>query len=331
MRLGIALVLLGAGLTAGASTFDTRPEVRAFAAEVAERRQWDRDWILAQLREAKLRPAAQKLIMPPPPGQPKNWAAYRDRFVEPRRILEGVAFWKANADALARAEARFGVPPEIVVGIVGVETFYGRILGQFRTLDALATLAFDFPAGRSDRSAYFREELEELLVLARREKLPATQFSGSFAGAIGLPQFMPGSINRHALDFDGDGHVDLLRSASDAIGSVAQFLALHGWQRGMAPTYPVTPPENEAARTKLLAPDILPSFEAAAFESAGAALSEAGRAHVGPLALVMVENGALEPSYVAGTQNFYALTRYNRSSYYALAVIALGEAVRRSL
>lgn len=331
MHRGFALILLCAGLQAGASTFDTRPEVRAFAAEVAERRQWDRDWILAQLREAKPRPAAQKLIMPPPTGQPKNWAAYHDRFVEPRRILEGVAFWKAHAETLARAEARFGVPPEIVVGIVGVETYYGRILGQFRTLDVLATLAFDFPAGRSDRSAYFREELEELLVLARREKRPAVEFSGSFAGAIGLPQFMPGSINRHALDFDGDEHIDLLGSAADAIGSVAQFLALHGWQRGMATTYPVTPPANEAARAKLLAPDILPSFEAPAFEAAGAALSEAGRNHVGLLALVRVENGALEPSYVAGTQNFYALTRYNRSSYYALAVIALGEAVKRSL
>lgn len=331
MRLGIALILLGTGLAAGATGFDTRPEARAFAADVAERRQWDRDWVLAQLREAKLRPAAQKLIMPPPPGQPKNWAAYRDRFVEPRRILEGVAFWKANAEALARAEARFGVPPEIVVGIVGVETYYGRVMGQFRTLDVLATLAFDFPSGRSDRSAYFREELEELLALARREKRAPSGFIGSFAGAIGLPQFMPGSINRHGLDFDGDGHVDLLKSSADTVGSIAQFLAAHGWQRDMPASFPVTPPSDEAARARLLAPDILPSFEAAAFESAGATLSEAGRAHGGPLALVMVENGALDPSYVAGTQNFYALTRYNRSSYYALAVLALGEAVRRSL
>lgn len=332
MHRGIALtLLLGAALAAAASGFDTRPEARAFAAEVAERRQWERDWVLAQLREARLRPAAQKLIMPPPPGQPKNWAAYRDRFVEPRRILAGVEFWKANAEALARAEQRFGVPPEIVVGIVGVETYYGRVLGQFRTLDVLATLAFDFPSGRSDRSAYFREELEELLVLARREKRAPAEFTGSFAGAIGLPQFMPGSINRHALDFDGDGHVDLHRSGADTVGSIAQFLAAHGWQRGMAATYAVTPPSDEAARARLLAPDILPSFDAAAFEAAGASLSEAGRAHTGPLALVQVENGTLEPSHVAGTQNFYALTRYNRSSYYALAVIALGEAVRRSL
>ncbi|GAB4042093.1 MAG: hypothetical protein Fur0014_14060 [Rubrivivax sp.] len=327
------LLMLAAALPAGAreTPFDAMPAARAFAAEVAARRGWDEAWVLAQLREARHRPAAQKLIMPAPPGQPRNWAAYRDRFVEPRRILAGVEFWKANAETLTRAEQRFGVPSEIVIGILGVETYYGRILGNFRTLDVLATLAFDFPAGRSDRSAYFREELEELLVLARREQRAPSDFMGSFAGAVGLPQFMPGSINRHALDFDGDGHVDLLKSPADAIGSIAQFLQTHGWQRGMVPTYPVTPPADAAQRAKLLAPDIVPSFEPAAFEAAGAALTEAGRAHAGPLALVMVENGPLEPSYVAGTANFFALTRYNRSSYYALAVIALGEAVRRSL
>jgi membrane-bound lytic murein transglycosylase B len=314
-----------------AAGYDTRPEARAFAADLAQRRQIDADWTLAQLREARLKPSAQRLIMPPPAGQPKNWAAYRDRFVEPRRILEGVAFWKAHTAALTRAEERYGVPPEVIVGIVGVETFYGRVMGNFRALDVLSTLAFDFPSGRSDRSAYFREELEELLVLARREKVAPASLTGSFAGAIGLPQFMPGSINRHAVDFDNDGHIDLTASAPDTIGSIANFLAAHGWQRGMPATYAVTPPTDEAALARLLAPDILPSFDAAALEAAGAALSEAGRAHIGLMALVRVENGHLLPSDVAGTQNFYTITRYNRSSYYALAVLALGEAVKRSL
>ncbi len=335
MLLRIALVvitgLLPANRLAAATGYDSRPEARAFAADVAQRRKLDAAWVLQQLREARLRPAAQKLIMPPPVGQPKNWAAYRDRFVEPRRILAGAEFWKAHTAALARAEERFGVPPEVVVGIVGVETFYGRVMGNFRALDVLATLAFDFPSGRSDRSAYFREELEELLVLAQREKVAPASLMGSFAGAIGLGQFMPGSINRHALDFDGDGHVDLSASAADAIGSIAQFLAVHGWQRGLPATYPVTPPGEAAALARLLAPDIVPSFDAAALEAAGAALTDAGRAHAGPLALVMVENGHLPPSYTAGTANFYALTRYNRSSYYALAVLALGDAVKRSL
>lgn len=335
MLLRIALfaasTLLPPPVLAAPAGYDSRPEARAFAADVAQRRKLDAAWVLQQLREAKLRPAAQKLIMPPPPGQPKNWAAYRDRFVEPRRILAGAEFWKAHTAALARAEERFGVPPEVVVGIVGVETFYGRVMGNFRALDVLATLAFDFPSGRSDRSAYFREELEELLVLAQREKVAPASLMGSFAGAIGLGQFMPGSINRHALDFDGDGHVDLRGSAADAIGSIAQFLAVHGWQRGLAATHPVTPPTDAAALARLLAPDIVPSFDAAALEAAGAALTDAGRAHAGPLALVMVENGHLPPSYTAGTANFYALTRYNRSSYYALAVLALGDAVKRSL
>ncbi len=308
--------------------FDERPEVRAFAAELAAARQLDADWVLAQMREARSRPAVQRLIMPPPPGQPRNWRAYHDRFVEPRRIAAGVAFWNEHAEVLARAETRFGVPAEIVVGIIGVETFYGRVMGRHRVLDALATLAFDFPSGRSDRSAFFRDELGEFLVLARREGFAPASVVGSFAGAIGLPQFMPGSINRHAIDFDGDGHVDLHASAADAIGSVAQFLAAHGWQRGMPTHFSVVPPADAAARTRLLAPDIVPSFSADEMQHAGATLEAAGRQHAGPLALVMVDNGDAPPSHFAGTANFFALTRYNRSSYYALAVIHLGAAVQ---
>jgi membrane-bound lytic murein transglycosylase B len=327
----ICVLVCSAAASAAPVPYAARAEVRTFAAEVAARRQWDAAWVLAQIGHAELKPAAQKLMLPPPAGQPKNWAAYRDRFVEPRRILAGIDFWKANADALARAEARFGVAPEVIVGIIGVESFYGRVLGNFRVLDVLVTLAFDFPAGRSDRSAFFREELEEFLLLARREGLPTTAPRGSFAGAIGLPQFMPGSVNRHALDFDGDGHVDLQGSAADAIGSVAQFLANHGWQRGLPTHHAVTPPPADAARAALLVPDIVPSFSAAQLEQAGAVLTDSGRAQTGLLALVSVDNGNEAPSYFAGTPNFYALTRYNRSSYYALAVIHLGEAVKRSL
>lgn len=325
------LVLPGCASADGAVRYDRRAEVRAFAEEVAARRQWDADWVLRQLRQATLRTSSQRLMMPAPPGQAKNWAAYRDRFVEPRRLAAGLGFWRANRDALALAEARYGVPPEIIVGIVGVETFYGQVLGKVRVLDALATLAFDFPEGRSDRSAYFRSELEEYLAFVRREGLPVTQVQGSFAGAIGLPQFMPGSLNRHAVDFDGDGHVDLSASAADAIGSIANFLAVHGWQRGLPTHFEVTPPADPAARATLLAPDIVPSFSAAEFERLGAVLPEAARHHDGLLALVLVENGGAAPSLIAGTANFFALTRYNRSSYYARAVIELGAAVRAML
>ncbi|MBN8509032.1 MAG: lytic murein transglycosylase B [Burkholderiales bacterium] len=287
------------------------------------------DWVSAQLAQARLQPAAQRLMMPPAAGTAKNWAAYRDRFVEPQRIAAGIRFWNDHDAWLARAQARWGVPAQVVVGIVGVETFYGRILGDFRVLDVLATLAFDFPAGRSDRSAFFRGELEAFLLLCRREGLAPAAPKGSYAGAIGLPQFMPSSINRHAVDFDGDGRIDLVGSAADAIGSVANYLAAHGWQRDLAVTFDVAVPVDASARATLLQPDIVPSFDAARMAELGAELDAAARDHEGLLALVELQNGAAAPTYVAGTQNFYALTRYNWSSYYAMAVIALGEAVKR--
>jgi membrane-bound lytic murein transglycosylase B len=305
-----------------------RPELKAFAAEVAARRDWDPAWVMVQLADARQLPRVAQLIMPPPPGQAKNWAAYRDRFVEPRRITAGMAFWQEHAATLRRAEQAYGVPPEVVVGIVGVETYFGRITGDFRVVDALATLAFDFPSGRSDRSAFFRSELEELLVLARREGVRASSLKGSYAGAIGWPQFLPGSINRFAVDFDGDGHIDLQRSVSDVIGSVAHYLQQHGWQRGLPTHFAVQPPADDPGRATLLAPDIKPSFTPVQFSEQGAQLDEAGRVHDGPLALVQLQNGDAAPSFVAGTQNFYAITRYNWSAYYAMAVITLGEAVK---
>ena len=314
-----------------AASYAKRQDVHDFAADVAERRQLSADWVLAQLAQAQRQPTAQRLMMPPPAGTAKNWAAYHDRFVEPQRIAAGVRFWQDNAQWLERAEQRFGVPAEIIVGIVGVETFYGRVTGNFRVLDALATLAFDFPSGRSDRSAYFRGELEEFLVLSRREGVDPTQPKGSFAGAMGLPQFMPGSFNRYAVDFDGDGRIDLNGSAADVIGSVAHFLAAHGWQRGMPIVYEVAVPVDTRARATLLAPDILPNFSAAQMAELGAELDAGGRRHEGLLALVELQNGREAPSYVAGTRNFYVLTRYNQSSYYAMAVITLGEAVKQQL
>ncbi|CAD5374604.1 Membrane-bound lytic murein transglycosylase B precursor [Rubrivivax sp. A210] len=304
-----------------------RAEIRSFAAETAAAQGLDRRWLATQLARAHRIEAVRKLIMPPAVATAKNWAAYRERFIEPQRIAAGLAFWQDNADWLAQAEERFGVPAEVVVGIVGVETYYGRITGNFRVIDALSTLAFDFPAGRSDRRAFFRQELAEFFVLCAREGVDPQTVKGSFAGAIGWPQFMPGSINRHALDFDGDGHVDLYRSRADIVGSVAQYLQRAGWQRGLPARYEVVPPADAENRAALLAPDIAPSFSATQMADKGAALSDDGRAHEGPLALVELHNGEQPPSYVAGTVNFRALTRYNASSYYAMAVIELGQAV----
>ncbi|HLO95721.1 MAG TPA: lytic murein transglycosylase, partial [Burkholderiaceae bacterium] len=174
--------------------------VLEFAAEHAASLNQTPEQLAALLAQARILPSVQRLIMPPPAGTAKDWMAYRDRFVEPRRLQAGLAFWEANAEALARAEERYGVPAEIVLGIIGVETFYGRIMGGFRILDALATLSFDFPTGRSDRSPFFREELHQFLLLCQREGLDPLALKGSYAGAMGLGQFMPGSWMRHAVD-----------------------------------------------------------------------------------------------------------------------------------
>ena len=214
----------------------------AFAAQVADDRGLDRAWVEDQLAKARYLPSVAKAIMPAPPGSAKNWAAYRARFVEPKRLAAGVQWWQAHAAALADAQQRYGVPAELVAGIVGVESFYGRMTGNYRVLDALATLAFDFPKGRSDRSAFYRSELRAYLVWCALEGRDADTARGSFAGAIGWPQFMPSSLLKYAVDFDHDGHVDMSGGGDDVIGSVASYLATFGWQRDMPTTFPVLPP-----------------------------------------------------------------------------------------
>ncbi|MES2994055.1 MAG: lytic murein transglycosylase B [Pseudomonadota bacterium] len=321
-------------------TYGQREDVMRFGAELAERRGLDATRVLAALQNARYQPAVTKFIMPPPAGTAKNWAAYRSRFVEPIRIRAGAAFWRANEKWLRLAEELYGVPPEIVVGIVGVETLYGQQMGSFRIIDALATLAFDFPSGRKDRTPFFRSELEEFFVMCQSEGVDPLRPTGSFAGAMGMPQFMPSSFNRYAVDLDGDGRADLRGSPADVIGSVAHYLAEFGWRRALPTRFEVAIPVNSADRAVLLGPDILPSFSAAEFAERGAVLGDgvaaaqarlADSGGVGKLALVEVQNGDAAPSYVAGTSNFYAVTRYNWSSYYALAVIELGEAVARDL
>ncbi len=309
--------------------YGNHPAGQAFVAEVAARRGLPAEWLQAALAGAHRVQRVRELIMPPPAGTAKDWAAYRARFVEPRRVAAGVAFWGEHGAWLAEAEQRWGVPAELVVAIVGIETFYGRITGTFRVVDALATLAFDFPTGRRDRSAFFREQLEEYLVWCRREGLAPGHMRGSYAGAIGLPQFMPGSINRYAVDMDGDGHIDLLRQPADVVGSVARYLAEHGWQRGLPTHFEVAAPVDTADRAALLAPDIRPTFSAEQLLARGAALPDAARGHTGVMALVELQNGAAAPSYVLGTTNFWALTRYNWSAYYAMAVIDLATELRQ--
>ena len=308
-------------------TYGMREDVMRYADEIAERRGLDPAWVRGTLAQSRYIPSVARFIMPPPAGTAKNWAAYRSRFVEPTRIRAGVAFWRANGAWLERAHAVYGVPPEIVAGIIGVETIYGQQMGNFRVVDALATLAFDFPAGRKDRGPFFREELENYFVLCQTEGADPLALRGSYAGAMGMPQFMPSSVNKYAVDMDGDGHIDLRSSSADVIGSVAHYLAQFGWQRGLRTHYGVDAPVDASDRAALLGPDILPSFTATEFAERGARLDDAAEAGDQKLALVELQNGDAAPTYVAGTTNFYAITRYNWSSYYAMAVIELGQAV----
>ncbi len=311
--------------------YGRRDDVLAFAAQVAEDRGLDRAWVEDQLARARYQPAVAKAIMPGPPGTAKNWAAYRARFIEPRRLAAGVQWWQAHAAALDEAQRRYGVPPELVAGVVGVESFYGRMTGNFRVLDSLATLAFDFPTGRSDRSAFYRSELRAYLVWCALEGRDADTARGSFAGAIGWPQFMPSSLLRYAVDFDHDGHVDVSAGGDDVIGSVAGYLAMFGWQRDQPIYFPVQPPADPEARARLLAADIVPTFTAAQLIEAGAQLPDAARDYAGPLAFVELQNGDAPASYVAGTRNFYVVTRYNWSAYYAMAVVDLAAALKREM
>lgn len=263
-------------------------------------------------------------------GTPKNWRVYRSRFIDPVRIRAGVRFWQEHREALERAEAEYGVPVEIIVGIIGVETIYGQQMGNFRVMDALATLAFDFPNAHpraKERREFFQRELEQFLSLTNRSNIDPFEPRGSYAGAMGLGQFMPSSWVRYAVDFDGDGRIDLFRSPVDAIGSVANYFKGHNWTTGMPTHYAVQFDTARLQLDTLLAPDILPTFSAASMQAKGVVLDAAGAQHTGPLALVELQNGGDTPTYVAGTENFYAITRYNWSSYYAMAVIELGREV----
>jgi len=309
--------------------FDEWQAVRDFEDDMVARNGFDRAQIDDVVKQARFIDSAVQLVKPAPPGKPKNWRAYSDRFIEPIRINAGVRFWDENADTLARAQATYGVPAEILVGILGVETIYGRDTGRFRVVDVLTTLAFAYPEApnRLDRMAFFRSELENTLLLARKENIDPFSLLGSFAGAVGMPQFMPGNILKYGVDFDGDGIVDLRGSAADAIGSVANFLVQHGWDRNN--TGPAVFPADVAPSLawQPLLGGLDARYQPAELDGAGVATHTAlpdGRLY----GLVDLQNGAEPTEYWVANANFFAITKYNRSYFYAMSVVELGRAVR---
>jgi len=317
-----------------AGQLNANPEVAIWVQEASSRLQIDVTWVEQAMTPAQRLPRVEKLVLPPASPVAKDWGAYRARFIEPVRIQAGRRFWQQHQTTLERAEREYGVPASLIVGIIGVETLYGQNTGNFRVLDALGTLAFHFPQAHpraTERQTFFRSELEQFLLLAFRSGADPSSVRGSYAGAMGLPQFMPSSWAKFAVDFDGDGRIDLFGSPADAIGSVANYFKAFQWRPGMPTHYPVTLTPGQTDMDSLMAPDILPTFNVTTFTAKGAALEGAALTHPGPLALIELRNGPNAPSYVAGTENFYAITRYNWSSYYAMAVIELSEAVAREM
>jgi len=311
VRLALALLLAALAAPAAGQSFAERPEVQAFIGEVVERHGFaKRELKKLFSRVQRVEPALQLIL----PAERPSWDDYRAQFLNERRIEGGLAFWKVNRRALKRAEKKYGVPAQYVVAIIGVETNYGRNMGRYRVIDALTTLAFDYPP----RARFFRNELEQYLLLAREAHLDVFALRGSYAGAIGIPQFMPGSLRRYGVDFNGDGRIDLTRSSADAVGSVANFLKEHGWQAGEPVLYRAKPAPEALAR--YVDGSVEPRHRVADLVAAGLELEPAPQS---PEALgVLVPLGA---EYRVGLQNFYVITRYNRSVLYASAVSDLAD------
>ena len=226
----LALAVAAQAAPSGVAPFAGRPEVRAFIHQMVKRHKFDARELQQLFARAKREQAVLDAIQPSSSEADQSWELYRSIFVNPKRISAGLEFWNRYSEALARARRIYGVPEEYIVAIIGVETFYGRHIGRWRVIDALATLAFDYPP----RAAFFRRELANYLLYARDAGIDAFSVKGSYAGAIGIPQFMPGSYLKYAVDLDGNGVTDLSASPEDAIGSVANFLKQHGWQSGEA-------------------------------------------------------------------------------------------------
>ncbi|MCB1683497.1 MAG: lytic murein transglycosylase B [Pseudomonadales bacterium] len=295
-----------------------RPDVRTYIGALVAEHGFDEAALLELFHDTERQQSVLDAIARPAERTLK-WHEYRDIFLKEPRISQGLEFWNSNAETLARAEAKYGVPAEYIVAIIGVETRYGRILGNYRVVDSLTTLAFDYPP----RSDFFRKELTQYLLLAREEKMDPLVLKGSYAGAMGYGQFIPSSFRAYAVDFDGDGVRDIWANQVDAIGSVANYFARHGW-RSQAPVVvqvAVTGTEADALANESLSLD----YTVGQLRAAGVQIDDLAAEEKAALFRMEIEDGR---EYWLGLNNFYVITRYNRSRLYALAVHQLGQEIR---
>ena len=302
-------------------TFLARPELNAFINEMVEKHGFDKGQMLEVFSQVHLKLNIINAMTRP--AETKPWNEYRAMFVNPVRINAGIQFWHENAGVLAHASKTYGVPESIIVAIIGVETQYGKYTGSYRVLDALSTLAFDYPR----RAEYFRGELEKFFLLAREEGMDPLSLKGSYAGAMGVGQFMPSSYLRYALDFDGDGHRDISRSMADAIGSVANYFIAHGWQ----PDQPVAVRAQVTGERYIELVNMGFNLTHSIEEMRGFGVTSSEPVVCSQQAMLIRLETSGEPEYWLGLNNFKAITEYNRSKFYAMAVYLLSREIQDAM
>jgi len=322
----LALALLAAGAAAcaaPAAALDThRPEVKSFIAEMAEQYSFKKRPLRKLLASAQSQPAILE-AMERPAEKAKLWYEYRPIFVNPRRVSEGTEFWIAHRMDLDRASISSGVAPEYLAAILGVETYYGRLTGNYRVLDALVTLAFDYPP----RAKFFRDELEQYLLLTRDFRMDPAALKGSYAGAMGAPQFMPSNYRRYAVDADADGRVDLWSNWSDVCASVGNYLKEHGWNPGEPVLAEASVDADKAAELdgrKLALDETVGSLKAK-----GVSFETSMPPETPAMLIAVDESDGVH--WRVGYNNFYVITRYNHSALYAMAVYDLAAAVKQQI
>ena len=307
--------------TAMANDLNKREDIQLFISEMQQKHGFDKTSLEKLFANTRLQPSIIKAITRP--AEKKPWHAYRPIFLTQSRIELGVEFWDKHADLLKQAHQQYGVDPEIIVGIIGVETRYGRHTGNYRVIDALATLGFDYPP----RSKFFRSELKHYLLMTREENVDPLSLKGSYAGAMGQPQFISSSFRSYAIDFDKDGKRDIWNNPADAIGSVANYLARHGWQRGKKITQTITPSTNTDKKL-LLEKALQPSHTVTSLRQKGFIGIDKKIADDAVAAVINLE-GKTAPEHWLGLKNFYVITRYNHSALYAMAVYQLAQEIRQ--
>lgn len=308
--------ILGPAQDAAAGDYEGSPKVAQFVGEMTRDYGFAGEQLIDVFREVERKQAILDAISRPA-ERVKTWKDYGPMFLTSARIARGVDFWRQHEAALARAEQEYGVPAQVIVAIIGVETFFGRNTGNYRVMDALSTLSFDYPP----RADFFRKELREFLLLAREQQIDPLTIKGSYAGAMGLPQFMPSSFRAYAVDFDGDGHINIWSDPDDAIGSVASYFKQHGWVAGEPVVSRATLRGDRAEEG--LSPGIEPVKTVGELRALGWASHDALRDDLPVTAFRL--DGDNGPEYWIGLKNFYAITRYNRSVMYAMAVHQLSD------